>query len=145
VGFSAKLLIAVGVVWAALMPPLFTGGSCTAEFERESATLEHDRASLRSSTQAEAYWRQRSVPYAVLSVDQCRSRKPRNLERCGEGPLVMARVPVKDAICRIYRDDEMTVWLYYDARDRLARQRLDMNPYKSLPIPFTNSAIHWAR
>ena len=61
------------------------------------------------------------------------------------GPLVVAKIPVKDAICRIYRDDEITGWLQYDGRDRLVRQQLDMNAYKSLPIPFTATAIHWAR
>ena len=145
VGFTAKLLLAVGAAWAALMPPLFTNGSCTAEFEQESSTLDHDRDSLRSAPLADAYWRQRSIPHAVMSVDQCRGHKPRNLDRCGDGPLVIAKIPVKHAICRIYRDDEITVWLQYDARDRLARQQLEMNPYKSLPIPFTNAAIHWAR
>jgi hypothetical protein len=143
--FTSKLLIAVGVVWAALTPPLFTNGACTAEFEREASRLEQDRAALRSSTDAAAYFRQRSVPHAVLSADQCRSRKPRQLERCGEGPLVVAKIPVKHAVCRLYRDDEISAWLQYDARDGLVRQQLDMNPYRSLPIPFTAMAIHWAR
>ena len=144
-GFTPKLVIAVGVAWAALTPPLFTNGSCTAQFEDEAARLERDRGSLRSPAEAAAYFARRSVPNAVLSVDQCRSRKPRQLDRCGEGPLVVAKIPVKDAICRIYRDDEITGWLQYDGRDRLVRQQLDMNAYKSLPIPFTAAAIHWAR
>ncbi len=144
-GFTPKLLIGIGLAWAALTPPLFTNGSCTAEFEQESSRLEHDRASLRSPAGAAAYFARRSVPNAVLSVEQCRSRKPRHLDRCGEGPLVVAKIPVKDAICRIYRDDEITAWLQYDGRDRLVRQQLDMNPYRSLPIPFTSTAIHWAR
>src|SRR2546421_10822156 len=108
-GFTAKLLVAVGLVWAALTPPLFTNGSCTAEFEREASTIERDRASLRSSVQAEAYWRQRSVPHAVMGADPCRGRKPRNLERCGDGPLVSRKGPVKYAICRISREDEITL------------------------------------
>ena len=103
------------------------------------------RGASRSPAEAAAYFTRRSVPNAVLSVDQCRSRKPRQLDRCGEGPLVVAKIPVKDAICRIYRDDEITGWLQYDGRERLVRQQLDMNPYKSLPIPFTATAIHWAR
>ena len=144
-GFAPKLLIGVGLAWAALAPPLFTNGSCTAEFEEESARLERDRTSLRSPADAAAYFGRRSVPHAVLSVDQCRSRKPRQLDRCGEGPLLVAKIPVKDAICRIYRDDEITAWLQYDGRDRLVRQQLDMSPFRSLPIPFTATAIHWAR
>ena len=143
--FTVKILLAVAVVWIALMPPLFTNGACTTEFEQESSRLDRDKQSLTSSVLADAYWRERSVPHAVLSVDQCRQKKPRSLERCGEGPLVIAKVPVKDPICRIYRDDEITVWLQYDARDRLTRLQVDMNPYKSLPIPLTHASIHWAR
>ena len=144
-GFTPKLLLGVGAVWVVLSPPLFTGGSCTAQFESEAARLGHDHASLVSSAAADAYFRRRSVPHAVMSVDQCRSRKPRQLERCGEGPLVIAKVPVANVICRLYRDDEISVWLQYDARDRLVRQQVDMSPYKSLPIPFTDLVVHWAR
>ena len=144
-GFTPKLLIGVGVVWAALTPPLFTGGSCTAEFEAEVARLEADVASIGSSIHADAYFNDRAIPHAVMSVDQCRSRKPRQLDRCGEGPLVIAKVPVRDPICRIYRDDEIAVWLQYDGRDRLVRRQVDMSPYKSLTIPFAHVTIHWAR
>ena len=144
-GFTPKLLIGVGLAWVALSPPLFTNGSCGAEFERESERLEKDRAALGSSAGAGAYFRQRSVPHAIMTVDQCRSRKPRHLDRCGDGPLVIAKIPVGNAICRLYRDDEIAVWLQYDGRDRLVRQQIDMNPFRSLPIPFTDVVIHWAR
>jgi hypothetical protein len=81
----------------------------------------------------------------VLSVDECRHRKPRNLSRCGDGPLVIAKVPVKNLICRIYRDDEIAVMLQYNARYRLVREELEMLPYKTLPIPLTKGVIHWGR
>ncbi len=140
-----KILIPVAIAWTALMPPLFTDGACTAEFDQESARLEQDGKSLRSSVLADSYWRERSVAHVVLSVDQCRKAKPRFLARCADGPLVIAKVPVKDRICSIYRDDEIRIQLQYDARDRLSRLQVDMNPYRSLPIPFTNASIHWAR
>ena len=140
-----KILIPVAIAWIALMPPLFTDGACTAEFNQESARLEKDGKSLRSSVLADTYWRERSVAHVVLSVDQCRKAKPRFLARCGDGPLVVAKVPVKDTICRIYRDDEIRVVLQYDDRDRLSRLQVDMNPFKSLPIPFTGLMLHWAR
>ncbi|HUL95140.1 MAG TPA: hypothetical protein VLT89_03955 [Usitatibacter sp.] len=143
--FTVKLLLAVAFVWAALMPPLFTDGACTAEFDAENARLDRDRESLKTAALAEAYWRGRAVAHAVLSTDDCRKRKPRNLESCGDGPLIIAKVPVMNLVCRVYRDDEIAIWLQYDARDRLVRQQADMSPYKSLPIPFTGRAIHWAR
>lgn len=144
-GFTPKLIVGVGVVWVSLSPPLFTNGSCTAEFESETALLERDAGEMRSSAAADAYFTRRSVAHAIMSVDQCRSRKPRHLDRCGDGPLVIAKVPVKNLVCRLYRDDEIAVWLQYDARDRLVRQQVDMNPFRSLPIPFTSLVIHWAR
>ena len=140
-----KILIPVAILWVALAPPLFTKGACTAEFEWESARLATDQKSLRSSVMADAYWRERSVPHVILGVEQCRKAKPRFLARCGDGPLLIAKVPVKDTICRIYRDDEIRVVLQYDDRDRLSRLQVDMNPFKSLPIPFTGLMLHWAR
>jgi hypothetical protein len=83
--------------------------------------------------------------FLVLSIDGCRDRKPRNLSRCGDCPLVIAKVPVKNLACRIYRDHEIAVMLQYDAQDRLARDEVEMQPYKTLPIPMTKVAIHWAR
>lgn len=142
---GVKILIVVVVAWVALAPPLFTDGACTAEFDHASTQLDRDQKSLGSSKIADDYFRERSVPHQVISADQCRKAKPRFLSRCGDGPLLVARVPVKNSICRIYRDDEISVRLQYDERDRLQRMVLDMSPYKSLPIPFTDAAIHWAR
>ena len=144
-GFTPKLLIGVGLVWLLLAPPLFTNGACTKEFNDASAQLARDQGSIRSSVLAGAYWSGKAVPHTVLSPEACRKRKPRTLDRCGDGALVIAKVPVSNAICRIYRDDEIRVWLQYDSRDRLARMRMDMSPYKSLPLPVVGGAIHWGR
>jgi hypothetical protein len=139
-----RIVAAVAIVWLALMPPLFTGGACTAEFERETRRLESDRKSLSSPALAAAYWSARRVPFAVIPPDQCRKAKPRFLQRCGSGALVYAQVPVENGICRLYRDDEIRVQLQFDERDRLARQQLDMNLYRSLPLPF-GVTLHWGR
>jgi len=88
----------VGLVWLLLLPPLFTGGDCTREFEAEASR---------------------------------------------DGPLLVARVPVANAVCRLYRDDEIRVQLQYDDRGRLGRAQADMNPYRSLPIQ--GHTIHWGR
>ena len=143
--FTLKLILGVAIIWLALMPPLFTNGACTAEFDAENSRLAADMASIKTSVAADSYYSARGVPHAVLSVDECRHRKPRNLSRCGDGPLVIAKVPVKNLVCRIYRDDEITVILQYDVRDRLVKEEVEMLPYKTLPIPMTKVAIHWGR
>jgi hypothetical protein len=144
VSFTLKLLLGVGIVWAALMPPLFTHGACTAEYEAENARLEREQQAIRTPTAADAWYSARGVPHATLSVDECRRRKPRGLSSCGDGPLVVANVPVMNLVCRIYRDDRIAVMLQYDGRDRLVRVESEMNPFKSLPLPW-GGAIHWAR
>lgn len=143
--FTFKLLAAVVAVWLVLAPPFFTDGACSAEFERESARIDRDQQRLRSSVGADAYFSERSIPHAVMSPEECRRAKPRSLARCPAGALVIGKVPVQNLICRIYRDDEIAIRLQYNERDRLARLEVDMRPYKSLPIPFTGKAIHWAR
>ncbi|HEX4781654.1 MAG TPA: hypothetical protein VH301_12915 [Usitatibacter sp.] len=139
-----KLVLGVAVVWLALAPPLFTDGACTAEYQAENARLEAGRDSIGTSVAADGWYSSRGVPHAVLSVDECRHRKPRNLPGCGEGITLVAKVPVTNLVCRIYRDDEIAVTLQYDARDRLARRYVEMNPFKSLPLPW-GGALHWAR
>lgn len=142
--FTLKLLLGVAIAWAALMPPLFTHGACTAEYEAENARLEHERDSIKTPGSADAWYSARSVPHVTLSVDECRHRKPRSLSRCGDGPLVVANVPVSNLVCRIYRDDRVAVMLQYDSRDRLVRVESEMSPFKSLPLPW-GGAIDWAR
>ena len=142
--FAVKLLAVVALLWVALAPPLFTDGACSAEYDAENARLEADRASLQSPSAADAWYSARAVPHAMLTVDECRSHKPRNLSRCDDGLLLVARVPVKNLICRVYRDPEISVMLQYDPHDRLARIESEMNPYKSLPLPGGHT-LHWAR
>ena len=139
-----KIVLLVIVVWLALMPPLFTGGACTGEFDAESARVVADVKNLGSPDAASRYWSARNVPHSVVSVDQCRRAKPRWLQSCGGGPIVHARVPVKNAVCSLYRDGEIRVRLFYDERDRLAQTQFDMNPYKSLPL-VGGTTLHWAR
>ena len=66
------------------------------------------------------------------------------LQSCGGGPIVHARVPVTNLVCKLYRDDEIRVHLFYDEHDRLAQTRFDMDPYKSLPLA-GGVTLHWAR
>ena len=140
-----RFYLLVAIIWLALLPPVFTGGSCTAEFDAVDAEVARHESELGSSALAVAFWKARAVPVALLTLDTCRQAKPRFLDHCGPGPLVYAKVPVNDRICSFYRDDSIKVQLHYDERDRLTRYMLDMSPYHSLPVPFTSYLIHWAR
>ena len=140
-----RFYLAVVVAWIVLLPPVFTGGACTAEFDAEAARISAESARIGTLDASERYWASRSQPIAVLTRDDCRRAKPRFLAHCGSGPLVIAKVPVKNPICRIYRDSEIAVHLQYDELGRLATVATDMAPYKSLHIPFTDITFHWAR
>jgi hypothetical protein len=140
-----RLAILLALAWAVLIPPLFTRGACSAEFDAESRRIDADRPRLADPAAADAYWAERNVPYYTVSNESCRRSRPRFLVECGEGPLVYARVPVKNDICRVYRDDSIRVQLQYNARGRLVRTEVDMAPFKSLPIPWLHTAIDWAR
>lgn len=138
-----RFLAVLALFWLLLLPPLFTGGACTREFDEASARIAAEAAAIASPELALRYWTGRGVGYTVVTPEQCRRAKPRFLAHCGDGTLVYARVPVKNLVCRIYRDGEILVQLQYDARNRLARMQADMQPYKSLGLPgFT---VHWAR
>lgn len=140
-----RLYAVIALVWLCLMPPLFTAGACTEEFDDASRQVARDAMRLRTPEAAMAYWQERAIPALAISVEQCRSKKPRFLERCGGGPLIYAKVPVRNTICRFYRDDEIRVQLHYDDKDRLVRYATDMSPFKSLPLPFSKHTVHWAR
>jgi hypothetical protein len=139
-----KLLLLVAAVWLLLMPPLFTGGECTREFDAEQARVERERAALRGVRQAVAYWNGRGVAPRVMTVDQCRRAKPRDLHSCGSGPIVQASVRVGNLVCRIYRDDEIRVRFFYDEHDRMSQLSVDMKPFYSLPLP-GGTKIDWAK
>ena len=140
-----RILAVLAIAWIVLLPPLFTAGECTREFERERARVEADRSRLGSVGQARQYWNARGVPYQVLGASQCQHARNAFITACPSGQLVLAGVPVRNVVCRLYRDDAVTVQLDYDSRDRLARIQSDMAPYKSLPLPALGFTLHWAR
>jgi len=140
-----RLFALVLLAWLLLLPPFFTDGACTAEFDMQASRLQADRAAFTSPSLASAYWSARQVPHTVLSPQQCKQARPRYVEFCSAGAVVYATVPVRNKVCRFYRDDEIRIQLQYDAKDRLARMQTDMHPYKSLPLPFVGRTLHWGR
>lgn len=139
-----RFYAAVAVVWLLLMPPLFTNGECSAELDGLSTMLERQPRLIATPTAARELLAARDAAITVVSADDCRRVKPRFLSSCGSGPLVHAEVPVRNRICRLYRDDAIQVQLQYDERNRLNRLVFDMAPYRSLPLPW-GGAIHWGR
>jgi hypothetical protein len=140
-----RIYIVVLVAWAAMMPPFFTAGACTAEFDAESARLKRDANQFRKLDLATDYWRSRGIAIANLSQEQCRQANRYFAAQCGKGTTITVRVPVENRICRFYRDSEIKTHLQYDEAGRLTRMATDMKPFLSLPIPFTSTTIHWAR
>src|SRR5437879_5950961 len=131
-----RLLAFLLAAWLLLLPPFFTDGACTAEFEQEASRLQTDRKSFLSPALASEYWGARQVVHTILSPEQCGRQKPRYVQACGTGTIVHATVPVQNKVCRFYRDGEIQIQLQFDNKGRLARMQTDMSPYKSLPIPF---------
>jgi hypothetical protein len=134
----------LAVIWLLLLPPLFTQGSCTQEFDQASAIFEANRKAIRSPALTAAFLEQNAIPFTTVTADSCRRVKPRFLHQCPSGTLVLAQVPVRDRICRVYRDESTKVTLQYDERGRLVSIVSEMAPYRSLPLPW-GGHVHWAR
>jgi hypothetical protein len=136
-------LVILALGWLAFLPPFFTHGACDAEFQQERAEVASNHAAFASVELARSYWQSKAVPVSVLSPDQCDHLTLKFLDTCGPGPLVYAAVPVKNRICRFYRDDSVTVQLGYDEHGQLQRVETDMKPSKSLTIPFVGT-FYWS-
>ena len=135
-------LVILVLGWLAFLPPFYTHGACDAEFQQERAEVASNHGAFASVALARSYWQSKAVPVSVLSPDQCDHLTLKFLDTCGPGPLVYAAVPVKNRICRFYRDDSVTVQLGYDEHGRLQRVETDMKPSKSLTLPFVGT-LYW--
>lgn len=133
------------LAWVAVMPPFFTHGECDAEFDQATAELASNHPAFSSPELATAYWQSKSVPATLFSLEQCRRRILKFVDSCGAGPLVYAAVPVKNRVCRFYRDDSITVQFGYNHDGQLTRVETDMKPFKSLPLPFLGKTLYWAK
>ncbi|HEY4080635.1 MAG TPA: hypothetical protein VGM81_08065 [Burkholderiaceae bacterium] len=139
-----RILIVVALVWIALMPPLFTHGACTAEFESVEQLVKVNQQQMRTAVAAEAFLRQHGIQPIALTSDECNQSKPRWVNQCQSGTLVYAHVPVKNKVCSFYRDDQTLVQLQYDIRDRLVRVITEMKPYKFWSLPW-GGTVDWAK
>jgi hypothetical protein len=142
-GHVRYFLVILVLGWLAFLPPFYTHGACDAEFQQERAEVASNHGAFASVALARSYWQSKAVPVSVLSPDQCDHLVLKFLDTCGPGPLVYAAVPVKNRICRFYRDDSVTVQLGYDEHGQLQRVETDMKPSKSLTIPFVGT-FYWS-
>ncbi|HUA89053.1 MAG TPA: hypothetical protein VL994_06440 [Steroidobacteraceae bacterium] len=134
-----RTLIVVLVILAAgaaVVPAFLTAGACTAEFDAVGTELENSRAQLPTLPLARRFLDARAWPYAVLSNERCESAKPRDVDSCPDGPLVWGKVPVRNLVCRVYRDDSVHFQMAFDDKERLVRMQVHMAPYLRLRIPF---------
>jgi hypothetical protein len=138
-------LVILALGWLALMPPFFTRGACDAEFDEEVAEVASNHRAFGSPELARSYWQSKAVPFSILSAGECSHRILKFVDGCGPGLLVYATVPVKNRICRFYRDQSITVQLGYDERGRLQRVETDMKPFKSLKLPLMSETLYWAK
>jgi len=90
-----RLLLIIALFWAVTLPPFFTDGACTAEFDQVSRQIQDNKAALASPLSAQQYWYSRHVPVQVISADQCRISRPRFVEECALGDLLYAGFPSK--------------------------------------------------
>jgi len=137
-------LLAAAAV-AALLPPLFTHGACTAEFDAFSDRLEAARPQLLTLPRAQAFLAAHGLSYQALSAQQCETLHPREVEMCPSGVLLLGAVPVQDRVCRYYRDDSVRFQLAFNGRDQLIHVQTDMHPYRMLKFPMTDFEIDVAK
>jgi hypothetical protein len=137
------LLVACGI--AALLPPLFTHGACTAEFDAVSDLLEAARPQLLTLSRAQTFLAAHGMTYQLLSSQQCEAVHLREVELCPSGVLLLGAVPVANRVCRYYRDDSVRFQLAFNLNSQLIHIQTDMHPYRMLRFPMTDFEIDVAK
>lgn len=132
--FLLCALIVAGI--ASILPPFFTHGACTAEFDATAGMLADARPQLLTLTAAQQYLNAHALAYRLIPAERCESTPLRDVESCPGGALLMGTVPVQNRICRYYRDSSVRFQLGFNAHEQLVRIQTDMNPYGKLRLPF---------
>ncbi len=138
------LLIIGGLL--SLVPPFLTGGSCTAEFNGVTDFYQGVRGELATLAQAQDYLRAAALPYRVVSPERCDSFPTRDeVIVCPGGPVLVIALPVKDWVCRYYRDPTIRLQLGFNARRQLVHLQTDMHPYGIVRLKPSRFELYWAR
>jgi hypothetical protein len=140
-----RIFLVLALVWLLLLPPFFTDGACTAEFNQVARQIQDHRPLLASSASAQAYWNSLHIPVQVISADGCRVVKPRFVSSCGSGDLLVIAVPIQNKVCHFYRDSDVRIQLEYDAHSRLVQLQADMKPFKYFSFPWLGLNLYWGK
>lgn len=137
------LLVIAGIL--AALPPFFTRGTCTAEFNAASDAIQQARPRLANLEDARAYLRSKGLLYRTLTAQHCASSPPPGVQICPGGPVLLVDIPVKNRVCRYYRDGSTHVQLGFDSDLQLAHMQMDMRPYHMLKLSFIGVELDWAK
>jgi|HubBroStandDraft_1064217.scaffolds.fasta_scaffold635328_2 hypothetical protein len=135
-------VVIAAIVALLLLPPVFTHGTCTAEFDAVAELLEHGRPEMLTLPAAQRYLDAHALAYRVISAERCESAPLRDVETCPGGPLLLGAVPVKDRICRYYRDSTVRFQLGFNTRSQLVHIQTDMNPYGIVRLPLSSVELY---
>jgi hypothetical protein len=133
------------LVLLAPLPPLFTRGACTAEFEQAASALEQLRSQLLNLKDAVAYLSAHHAIYSAVSHERCERSPPRDVELCPGGPILLIEVPVRNPVCRYYRDAAIRQQLSFDHSEHLVHIQTDMNPFHFATLPFLGIELDWGK
>lgn len=143
-----RIIVTVVLIVAALViavPPFFTHGACTAEFDATAGSFEGARAELATLEQARAWLAARAIGYLTVPADRCDNWPSREALECHGGPVLLIARRVSDPICRYYRDPTIRVQLGFNSHQQLVKVQTDMNPYKILKMPALGLEIYYAK
>lgn len=96
-------------------------------------------------TQAQSFLASKAMPYQILSAEHCEASAPAEVDVCPGGPLLLVALPVKNRVCRFYRDRSIRVQLGFNSAQQLVRIQTDMNPYRMLKLPALGVEVYWGR
>jgi len=134
-------ILVTGVLGMAWLPPLFTHGACTSEFDAVSDQLQGAKPELLSLEAARRYLAMHGMPYQLLTAAQCEAAPPADVDACPDGALLVGAVPVANRVCRYYRDRTVRFQLRFNRLSQLVHIQTDMNPYRILKLPVADFEI----
>jgi hypothetical protein len=140
-----RVFLVIVLFWAILLPPFFTDGACTAEFDKVARQIQDDKAAFASPSSALKYWQSQNVPVQLISSQRCHRSRPRFVDVCGPGDLLYLAVPIQNKVCRYYRDSSVRVQFQYDDQGRLRGYEAAMDPYKYFHIPWLGINWYWGK
>jgi hypothetical protein len=140
-----RILLVIALFWAIFLPPFFTDGACTAEFNAVARQVQDNKAAFASPSSALQYWQSQYVRVQVVTSEACHRSRPRFVDVCGPGDLLYVAVPIQNKVCHYYRDSSVRVQFQYDDRGRLRQYEAAMDPFKYFSIPWTGIKFYWAK